>query len=539
MIPLLNITAPQASEAPIQIGGSTSGQPTGDGLFAQMFAKAMGVVPQQTMVPSIGVPVVTETAVTQATAAKLLAANNGTEAVDSAVAPTESIVQLLPGSKVSDAAAVLPNQIDPATLPTGEIALDATEVHVNRAQNGDPLIELIANTTPSITESSLVDRVETELASVTSKNSSGVMVNAQVELSDVAANALTTNADKVSTTAAAKVVSEESIQVSGSEVQQKLKIATSLKSNLKRSFPSLNIESASTKVNIQVKLSSTQGEAQSKPEVTLPTQRTVAMSELPITSAPQFVAAVAMSGQAQKPVRIERNGQTAVKTTTPEIAKPAEDVKTLVQVESRLVARKPVQVALKQQGFDVEKLINAGGNAKESLVENLAIDKTDFKVAVDKQAAHVTNNSFELNGTERFKLDIKQGHIEALLKKGEIKIQLQPEHLGNLRIRLMTTPTEVNARLETSSEDARRAVEHSLPQLRESFERAGLRLNSIEVSVNDDRDSRRQSAFQQEWHGRNSESRTDSGKFTADIPATAEISRNLYTAYGGALNLVA
>ncbi len=201
--------------------------------------------------------------------------------------------------------------------------------------------------------------------------------------------------------------------------------------------------------------------------------------------------------------------------------------------------RKPVQMALKSQGFDIEKLMSSDGGTKDLLAENIAIDKTDFKVTVDKQVQQATEKSIELNGAERFKLEIKRGHIEALLKRGEIKLQLQPEHLGNLKIRLMTTPTEVNARLETSSEDAKRAVELSLPQLRESFERAGLKLNSIEVSVNDDSDSRRQHAFQQGWRGREGGMRTSSGQFVIDVPATAEISQNLYTAYGGALNLVA
>ena len=544
MIPLLNIIAPQASEAPTQVGAATNGQPSGDGLFAQMFAEAMGTVPQQTAIPTIGIPVngVVGTGVRelQVAVAELLPISGDSEVVsDDVILPQTETVENLPIAKDQETITALPSQDVNEVMPVRENVASAAVVTAPNVQIGNPVFELTAKAFPISMESTLVGRIETELATLTDKNSNGVMINANVDMSDDAAKVLSGEVVNEKPSVGPQVVAEDAAPVIKSSVQQVPKNAGSLKSELKRSFPSLNIESASAKVNVQIKLNNAQSEVQAKPEVATIAQRVVVASDLPIAAAPQFVAATAISGQASKPVKLVRDAHASAMTVTPSDSKPMQDIEDFPNAEPRLVARKPVQMALKQQGFDIEKLINAGGNAKETLVENLAIDKTDFKVAVDKQVTQVTDNSFELNGTERFKLDIKQSHIEALLKKGEIKIQLQPEHLGNLKIRLMTTPTEVNARLETSSEDARRAVEHSLPQLRESFERAGLRLNSIEVSVNDDSNSRRQSAFQQEWRGRNSESRANEGKFSADIPATAEISQNLYTAYGGALNLVA
>lgn len=136
---------------------------------------------------------------------------------------------------------------------------------------------------------------------------------------------------------------------------------------------------------------------------------------------------------------------------------------------------------------------------KQDLTISAGTGQSTF-AAVDKLPAEdhgqVPNTAaIEIPDTERVHVSLKRVQIETLIKRGEIKLQLQPEHLGTVKVRLVTTPHETSARLETSSDDARRLVEANLPQLRESFERAGLKLNQIEVIVSEDALSRHSQAF--------------------------------------------
>jgi len=157
------------------------------------------------------------------------------------------------------------------------------------------------------------------------------------------------------------------------------------------------------------------------------------------------------------------------------------------------------------------------------------------KMPVDNNGQMSKAPAIEIPDTERVHVSVKRVQIETLIKRGEIKLQLQPEHLGTVRVRLVTTPHETSARLETSSEEARRMVEVNLPQLRESFERAGLKLNQIEVVVSDDALSRHSQAFARQ-------PRQPRRQFipaaVADGPAAATVTAGL-TALVNGLNLLA
>jgi hypothetical protein len=65
----------------------------------------------------------------------------------------------------------------------------------------------------------------------------------------------------------------------------------------------------------------------------------------------------------------------------------------------------------------------------------------------------------------KMSVDFDRMQIESLLKRGEIKLQLRPPELGNMRIELHTRDEQMVARLEVQSEAAKRVVEHNLPQL--------------------------------------------------------------------------
>ncbi|MCL6447142.1 MAG: flagellar hook-length control protein FliK [Armatimonadetes bacterium] len=64
-----------------------------------------------------------------------------------------------------------------------------------------------------------------------------------------------------------------------------------------------------------------------------------------------------------------------------------------------------------------------------------------------------------------------------------LRLKLEPEHLGELVIRLVYRAGEVSAYFQASNTQAREAIENSLPQLREALAGQNLHLQNASVSV--------------------------------------------------------
>jgi flagellar hook-length control protein FliK len=87
------------------------------------------------------------------------------------------------------------------------------------------------------------------------------------------------------------------------------------------------------------------------------------------------------------------------------------------------------------------------------------------------------------------------------LKNGdEISVQLSPEHLGKVRVSLEMKEGSMSARISVENDAARQQVEAGLATLRDSLESQGIKLQGLEVSV----DQRQSSLFNPD--GSNSES---------------------------------
>ncbi|MFH2056696.1 MAG: flagellar hook-length control protein FliK [bacterium] len=92
------------------------------------------------------------------------------------------------------------------------------------------------------------------------------------------------------------------------------------------------------------------------------------------------------------------------------------------------------------------------------------------------------------------RVSFSQAQLNSLLKRGEVKMHLSPPELGEMRVELHTSATQTTARFELQSEAARQIVEHNLPQLRDSLERAGIRVGQFEVVLTGDGQQRRAAA---------------------------------------------
>lgn len=68
--------------------------------------------------------------------------------------------------------------------------------------------------------------------------------------------------------------------------------------------------------------------------------------------------------------------------------------------------------------------------------------------------------------------------------KGEAKIQLQPKHLGEIKIHLLIENGSMKAALDASSHQVKEMLEANLQSLKQSLENQGIQISRFDVSVN-------------------------------------------------------
>lgn len=66
---------------------------------------------------------------------------------------------------------------------------------------------------------------------------------------------------------------------------------------------------------------------------------------------------------------------------------------------------------------------------------------------------------------------------------GEVRMQLWPEQLGEVRVHVAVADGQLHARVQVGSLEAREALEGSLPQLREALDAQGIRVDRFEVQL--------------------------------------------------------
>lgn len=86
-------------------------------------------------------------------------------------------------------------------------------------------------------------------------------------------------------------------------------------------------------------------------------------------------------------------------------------------------------------------------------------------------------------------------------RTNEMVMQLAPEHLGKLEIRLKKEGDRLLGRFRVDSREAKEAIDAQLPQLRESLAERGIHLAELTVFVRGDGSSNQSFAFNQEREG--------------------------------------
>jgi flagellar hook-length control protein FliK len=71
-------------------------------------------------------------------------------------------------------------------------------------------------------------------------------------------------------------------------------------------------------------------------------------------------------------------------------------------------------------------------------------------------------------------------------EQSEIKIDLKPEFLGNVRMQIVSENQQVSVRILTEAPAVRDMIETGLQQLRSELQSQGLQVDRLEVAVSDD-----------------------------------------------------
>lgn len=78
---------------------------------------------------------------------------------------------------------------------------------------------------------------------------------------------------------------------------------------------------------------------------------------------------------------------------------------------------------------------------------------------------------------------IKKASVTLKNDKSEIVIQLKPEAMGKVKLKLSVSKGEVSGRLVVESNEIRNIVQNNLTELQQALEENGLALNSLDVSL--------------------------------------------------------
>lgn len=142
-----------------------------------------------------------------------------------------------------------------------------------------------------------------------------------------------------------------------------------------------------------------------------------------------------------------------------------------------------------QRSLDLDRSLSISEGAGSSN-ENAASDHFESSIsgesARNQEALHPSKNGFETQSpghkdiisqlVDRASMAVKEG-------KGIVKIHLQPEHLGNVRLEIMAQNNSVRAIFLVENSAVKEAIEANLGQLRESLSGHGLKADKFSVSV--------------------------------------------------------
>ena len=223
------------------------------------------------------------------------------------------------------------------------------------------------------------------------------------------------------------------------------------------------------------------GQPPSEPASASGSGRTEA-SQVESTERPAVVAAapVRSAGQRQdmpaSPDAGSQAGQDAGRAPDPGVGQPAGGTR----MELRTSSAEEVPPA--ETADPATPVEQAPADARLTRVHDGRLERTleaGAAAGKDKEAAGATRTGVFDQIVQRAVLQVKN-------EQSEIKIDLKPEFLGNVRMQIVTENQQVSVRILTEAPAVRDMIETGLQQLRSELQSQGLQVDRLEVSVSED-----------------------------------------------------
>jgi flagellar hook-length control protein FliK len=115
--------------------------------------------------------------------------------------------------------------------------------------------------------------------------------------------------------------------------------------------------------------------------------------------------------------------------------------------------------------------------------------------------------------------------LQTAIRSGltEIRLQLRPESLGEVKLQIRVEGDVVFARIHVESQQVKQIVETNLQSLKESLMQQHLSCGSLEVSVGNEGWEKENAELQDRMHGNTKASSGDSSETIDGIPASADV----------------
>lgn len=144
----------------------------------------------------------------------------------------------------------------------------------------------------------------------------------------------------------------------------------------------------------------------------------------------------------------------------------------------------------------------AGNELNNQLNEQNTQAVADIKVSVANSPAEVEKTVFsipqQIKGTEVLKQVVEQAKVLLGQDKSEMVIQLKPDHLGKLELKVVTEQGIVAAKFIAENQRVKEVIETNMQMLKDSLQKQGIAVDSINVQVGQDPQSKytSQNSFQ-------------------------------------------
>ncbi len=174
----------------------------------------------------------------------------------------------------------------------------------------------------------------------------------------------------------------------------------------------------------------------------------------------------------------------------------------------------------------------AGRDSLAAKVKNGSAEKTHGAFTQIQGQGHIQTHSFKLYNTDTNVSTSQQlgrimtsalktdGFIDTAQPAKEMVLQLQPETLGKIIIKLQSVDGELNVKLTATNEQVRQMISSQLAQLSETIKEQGVNLNNIQLEHSALQNNREQSGGEHSGQKEQSGGRKDDEK--ADYQAVME-----------------